>query len=102
MVALFSLSGISLGIAKIIDGSISIPACSKQKFAPCTCCNKKSKRIHSSYIRVLRDLPASTHCVSINLTVRKFFCKNPECERKIFTEQPGPEIKAYSRMTNRT
>ena len=102
MVALFSLSGISLGVAKIIDRSILIPAYSKQKYAKCTCCNKKSKRIHSSYIRVLRDLPASTHRVSVNLTVRKFFCKNPECDRKIFTEQPGPEIKAYSRMTNRT
>jgi len=102
MVALFSLSGISLGTAKIGNGSIIIPACSKQKFATCTYCNKKSKRIHSSYVRVLRDLPASTHCVTINLTVRKFFCKNPKCERKIFTEQPGSEIKAYSRMTNRT
>ncbi|MGV8964400.1 MAG: ISL3 family transposase [Candidatus Saccharimonadaceae bacterium] len=63
---------------------------------------KKSNHIHSSYVRFLRDLPASTHCVSIRLTVRKFFCKNPACERKIFTEQPGDEIQLYSRFTNRT
>jgi transposase len=102
MVALFSLPGISLGVAKIINNSISIPACSKLKFAKCNCCNKRSKRVHSSYVRVLRDLSVSTYCVSVSLTVRKFFCENPECGRKIFTEQPGPEIKAYSRMTNRT
>jgi len=102
MVALISLPGISLGVARIIDGSITIPARSKHKYVQCPCCNNTSKRIHSSYVRVLRDLPISTCCVSVNLTVRKFFCRNPECEKKIFTEQPGNEIKAYSRMTNRT
>lgn len=102
MVNLFSLSGLSLGAAKIMDGKISIAACSKQKLAKCSCCNKSSNQVHSSYVRVLRDLPASTYHVSINLTVRKFFCKNSQCERKIFTEQPGSEICAYSRMTNRT
>jgi transposase len=102
MVALITLPGIRLKTAQIIDGSITISAHSKQRFAYCPCCNNKSKHVHSFYIRVLRDLPASTHCVSVNLTVRKFFCRNPECERKIFTEQPGPEISAYSRMTSRT
>jgi transposase len=102
MVPLISLPGISMGMAQIIDGSITIPAHSKQKTAQCPCCDYKSKRVHSSYIRVLRDLSISTYCVSIHLTVRKFFCRNLECEKKIFTEQPGTEIKAYSRMTNRT
>ncbi len=102
MVALISLPGIWLGVAQIIDGSITISAHSKQKTAQCPCCDYKSKYVHSSYIRVLRDLSISTCCVSIHLTVRKFFCKNTECEKKIFTEQPGTEITAYSRMTNRT
>jgi transposase len=43
-----------------------------------------------------------THCLSIDLTVRKFFCKNPKCKRKIFAEQPGSEVGAYKRFTNRT
>ena len=102
MKTLFSLSGIRLGTPHIIDFKIHVPARSIQKSAKCPCCAKRSKYIHSSYVRVLRDLPMSTHCVSINLTARKFFCKNPDCKRMIFTEQPGDEIKAYSRMTNRT
>jgi len=102
MKALFSLSGIRLGTPHIIDFKIHVPARSIQKTAKCPCCAKRSKYIHSSYVRVLRDLPMSTRCVSINLTARKFFCKNPDCKRMIFTEQPGDEIKAYSRMTNRT
>ena len=99
MKALFSLSGIRLGTPHIIDFKIHVPARSIQKFAICLFCAKKSKYIHSSYIRILRDLPMSTHCVSINLTARKFFCKNSDCKRMIFTEQPDDEIKAYSRMT---
>ena len=102
MKGLFSLQGIRFGSPQLIDGHISIAACSKQKFAHCPCCKKRSKRIHSSYVRTLRDLPFSIHSVSINFTARKFFCQNTACEKKIFTEQPDPEISAYSRMTNRT
>jgi len=100
--SIFSLSGIRIGSFQINDGHIFLQANSKHKYAHCPCCNEKSKRVHSSYVRVLRDLPISTRCSSIHLTVRKFFCKNPVCKRKIFAEQPGPEIKAYSRMTFRT
>ena len=101
MMDLFSLPGIHLGTATMNDGHISIPGASTLKNAKCPCCNKKSNRVHGTYIRVLRDLPISTHCVSINLTIRKFFCENLACERKIFAEQPGPEIQAYSRITSR-
>lgn len=102
MIDLFSLSGIHIGAIQMIDGHINIPARSKHKYAQCTCCNKRSKHVHGSYVRRLRDLPLSTHCVSIDLTVRKFFCKNPKCKRKIFAEQPGREVGAYKRFTNRT
>jgi transposase len=74
-VALFSLPKLSLGAAQIIGGGISIPARSKHKFAKCPCCNKENKRVHSSCVRLLRDLPVSTYCVSVRLTVRKFFVK---------------------------
>ncbi len=102
MKGLFSLSGVQLDSFQIIDDHVFILAHSKHNDARCPYCNKKSKRVHSSYVRVLRDLPLSTYCVSINLTVRKFFCHNPKCKRKIFTEQPSHEVKAYSRMTNRS
>ena len=102
MKTFFSLSGIRLGTPHIIDFKIHVPAISMQKSTQCPCCAKNSKYIYSSYVRVLKDLSMSTHCVLINLTARKFFCKNPDCKRMIFTEQPGDEIKGYSRMTNRT
>lgn len=98
---LFSLPGIRLEAVKMIDGHIFIPASSKDKNAKYPCCNKISKNVHGSYFRKLRDLSVSTHCVSINFTVRTFCYKNPKCKRKIFTEQPGNEVKPYSRMTSK-
>lgn len=101
MLNIYSLPGIRLKIANIASGKITFSAKSKSEHAFCSCCSKKSKSIHSYYIRKLSDLPASTCSVSIELVVRRFFCKNPKCQRKIFSEQPGPEISAYSRMTKR-
>lgn len=101
MLNIYSLPECALKIANITEERIVISAHSTLKYARCNCCNKKSTSIHSSYIRKLSDLPASTYGVSINLVVRKFFCKNPKCLRKIFSEQPGAEVSAYSRMTNR-
>jgi hypothetical protein len=43
--------------------------------------------LHSRYRRVLRDVPCGGSQIQLNLTVRKFFCRNQECQRKIFTER---------------
>jgi hypothetical protein len=34
-------------------------------------------------------------------TVRKFFCRNPDCSRKVFTERLPDFIEASSRLTKR-
>jgi hypothetical protein len=34
-------------------------------------------------------------------TVRKFFCRNPNCSRKVFTERLPDFIEASSRLTKR-
>jgi transposase len=39
--------------------------------------------------------------VTLLLTVRKFFCPNPACSRKIFAEQFPDLVHSYARMTNR-
>jgi len=37
----------------------------------------------------------------LELTVRKFFCRNPNCSRKVFTERLPDFIEASSRLTKR-
>jgi transposase len=55
--------------------------------APCSCCGTISNRIQSRYTRTLRDLPASGRPVHLVLQVRRFFCQESTCVRKIFAER---------------
>jgi transposase len=43
--------------------------------------------VHSRYERVLRDLPWRGTPVRIRWSVRRFFCDNAQCSRKLFAEQ---------------
>jgi transposase len=100
--SLLGLPDIQFSTPIISDEQILIPGISGRNQVKCPCCKKKSKSVHSSYIRKLRDLSVGEYSVIIHLTVRKFYCRNRKCKRKIFTEQPGKEVKAYARMTQRT
>jgi transposase len=55
--------------------------------APCPCCGIISKRVQSRYTRTVRDLPASGRPVHLVLHVRRFFCQESTCMRKIFAER---------------
>ena len=69
--------------------------------APCTRCQTLAWRVHSRYVRTLADLPSSGQAVTLRWQVRKWFCPNPACERKIFTEQLPTFTAPSARMTQR-
>jgi transposase len=54
---------------------------------PCPSCRLPAERIHSHYQRTVADLPWADLIVRLHLLVRKFFCDNRACPRKIFTER---------------
>ena len=60
------------------------------------------KRVHSRYKRTLRDLPASGRPVHLMVQVRRFFCQESACVRKIFAERfPSltlPRVKFTMRL----
>lgn len=55
--------------------------------APCSCCGTISKRVQSRYTRTLRGLPASGCPVHLMVHVRRFFCQQSTCIRKILAER---------------
>jgi transposase len=55
----------------------------------------------SSYQRHPRDLPSIGRPIRLLFTVRKFFCRNPDCSRKVFTERLPDFIAPSSRLTKR-
>jgi len=74
---------------------------STQIQAACPICGQPSHRIHSRYERTLADLPCVAFSLILIVQVCKFFCPNPNCRRRIFTERL-PEVAApWARKTVR-
>ena len=69
--------------------------------SPCPVCSTPSQAIHSYYRRKPADLPCAGRPIRLLLIVRKFFCRNPACPRKVFTERLPELIKPASRLTTR-
>jgi transposase len=64
-------------------------------------CAVPSSAVHSRYQRRLMDLPRGTRPVRLQLTVRKFVCRNLRCPRRIFTERVPELVASYARKTCR-
>src|SRR5215210_380140 len=69
--------------------------------ATCPECGAWSEAVHSHYHRTIADLPWGGHSVHVHLRVRKFFCRQPTCTRRIFTERLPHLVAPYARRTAR-
>src|ERR1051326_678702 len=80
---------------------ITLRVQSTQLSAPCPLCATPARRIHSDYGRTLADLPWAQYRVSLQLRVRKWFCGNRSCPRRIFTERLPTVAAPWARRTLR-
>jgi transposase len=64
-------------------------------------CQFPTRRIHSRYQRIVSDLPWAHYRVVLQLSVRKFFCANGRCSRRIFTERLPGVVAPWARRTER-
>ncbi len=80
---------------------LSVGVVSTCRSSCCPLCAQASSQIHSRYQRTLRDVPCGDRKVVLYLSVRKFFCHNPDCPRKIFTEQLSPFVEPWAQVTTR-
>jgi transposase len=93
--------GIRLLEVSIKDASVQLQLTATTPTAACPCCAVSSSSVHSRYQRHLTDLPWGMRAVRIQLTVRKFRCRNRACGRRIFTERVPDLVTAYGRHTHR-
>jgi transposase len=80
---------------------ITLRVQSTQTNAPCPLCATPARRIHSDYGRTLADLPWAQYRVCLQLRVRKWFCRNRSCHRRIFTERLPTIAAPWARRTLR-
>jgi transposase len=81
--------------------AITLTLRSRQRTTRCPLCSRRASRIHSRYERTLADLPWGEHPVVLRLRVRRLFCDNSHCERRIFTERLPGIAAPWSRKTAR-
>ncbi len=85
----------------ITASALVLEVISTQPVCCCPLCGQPSEQIHSRYRRVVADVPCGNRPVRLHLEVRKFFCRNTSCLRKIFTERLPELLQPSARMTNR-
>lgn len=92
-----------LNIEKIVAGTSSLTIFTKsvQKQVRCPICQHVSVKRHSLYERRLADLPWQGVAVKLCLSVRRFFCTNDFCQRKIFAERLPKVAADFARRTLR-
>jgi len=74
---------------------------STASLARCPLCTAASEAMHSQYLRTVADLPQAGQPIILKLIVRRFFCRNALCARRIFTERLPDLVQPWAQMTNR-
>jgi transposase len=93
------LAGVAVEAAEVADGRVRIWARAGAEGASCPHCGQFPERVHSAYERRLADAPAGGQPVTIRLTVRRFFCGNPDCAAVTFAEQVDGLTSRRARRT---
>jgi transposase len=84
-----------------VTAQLTLRVTSIQALVHCPVCRFPTRRIHSAYQRTLADLPWAHLRVVLQLRVRKFFCANGRCMRRIFTERLPQLVAPWARRTQR-
>ena len=82
-------------------GSLTIELRAKRQSCACPTCQQVSEHVHSWYTRTVVDLPLAEWAVKLRLHVRRFRCRNAQCEQQVFTERMPQVVAPSSRRTQR-
>jgi len=81
------LTGMRISNLGLANDQMILTVTVTRSTARCPLCHRRSRRIHSHYHRQVTDLPLSGYPVTLRVHVRRFFCPNPRCLRRIFAER---------------
>src|SRR5437764_720 len=93
--------GMVIGQVEIAEAQLTVEVISTQPFVRCPSCGSPSDHIHCQYQRTVHDVPCGGRRVVLRLCVRKFFCREPSCQRKVFAERLPDLVQPWARVSNR-
>lgn len=99
--SLLNLSHVTIHHIATSDSVVNITLHSETREASCPLCSQPAVRVQSRYYRTVQDLPLQGKTLRLRLHVRRFFCDNPACTRKVFAERFPELTSAHARRTTR-
>lgn len=94
-------TALALDQAQLAPESITITVRPTAAAAQCPQCQHASTRVHSRYHPTLSDVPCTGLTLCLALRIRRFFCQQSGCSRRIFTERLPTVVARYARRTRR-
>ena len=67
--------------------------------ARCPSCGRRSRHVHSHYVRHITDQPIGGRHILFHLRVRRFRCRTVTCPRRTFAEQIPHLVARYARRS---
>jgi len=94
---------VAVALEKIVadDVGVTLVVRARRPTACCPRCDLAATRVHSWYTRRLADVPWQGLAVRLHLRTRRWFCDNPCCERRIFTERLPTIAVPHAQRTQR-
>jgi transposase len=83
------------------DSQLTVTVISTRTEAACPGCGCPSEHVHSQYQRTVNDVPCGGRTVVLQLHVRKFFCLQLCCPRKVFAERLAELVQPWARVSHR-
>jgi transposase len=80
---------------------ITLDVTSIPSIASCPACHGESTHVHSRYQRTVADFAWAHIPVVLHVHVRRFFCRNPACARRTFSEPLPTVVAPFARRTIR-
>src|SRR6266699_4507885 len=93
--------GLVLGQVEISEAQLTVEVISTHPCARCPGFETHSDTVHCQYQRMVHDVPCGGRRVILRLQVRKFFCRESSCPRKVFAERLPDLVQPWARVSNR-
>lgn len=94
-------AGFEIIAVSMIEKDLQVRVISNRASSICPRCSTPSHAIHSYYQRKPLELPCAGQIVRLELSVKKFFCREKTCPQKIFAERLPAFLEPSSRLTSR-
>jgi transposase len=92
-------TGLHLDAVTLAEQQLIVDLTSARRSARCPDCQRRSRRAHSWFTRLLADVPLGVFAVQLRVHARRFRCLNAACPRQTFRERLPDVAPRYQRRT---